>query len=337
MKKIISVLLCIAISLALYGCGKSKDSNKLNYSTSDASSYIAGDLASAEGNKASALNKKTKADTIARKLINALENNNIDELNKYIVVSDKKAFDIIKDINFKDFKIFFLENKYNEYSYKVNFNTDCTDENLFKQDNNEYRLVIKLNDDGTFKVTDFINDNSYILKNGFSSFDAKIKLCELSEYIANEYPLLENNNLKGISLEKYKEKFDIIACKCIKYYTYATGRDYNLTPYEINNFYSDNFGLKNFDIRNSNYYDKNTNKISSDWLGAETHYVFSENHAYPLNDSKAEITIDYYADSASFIKSKTIKYTVSGEENKDFNIISRTIVYDNKLPIMINS
>lgn len=342
MKKLISILLCMAVFLSFIGCQNQKNASKKSkgaLSENDDSSSSTIVTTPVTPSTSSLINEsstpdssiKEEADKIANEFLNALKSKNIDVLRKYIKASDEKVFDVIKNIEFKNTQLTPIESP-NNVCYKVSFETNCTDPNLFKSGKNELILTIAQNPSLT--VNNFSGEDLFD-KGIVSNADYnKSKICWQYEFLTTEYPQLSVAKTK-LSPDDYQLYYDDILSRSIGFYYMSTGRETKLTPEEINQYITSKFGFKDYDVRNSRFYDKSTGYMNYDWVGSSEFYKLNTISITPINNSQVEIIVDYFADNIRFVKSKTVKYIVSGEPDKNCTIVSRTVIYDNKLPNII--
>ena len=341
MKKIVTVFLISAILISLIGCEKNKKKDKI-----DASSKNSSDVDSKVNiSDSSEVNsgEKAQADDTARKFYTALKDKDYDTLSQLISVTDKKVFNLLSGVELKDFKLTYLDPTGSQtYSYHLRFKADCKDNDLFTNRENVFSLVVKLNTyTNAWKVIDFNPENYFFepVQSQYAYYDDSVINCHLYEYLRDELPLLTDRDYVHSS-SHYYSKFDFVSLTVLDLYlTNSSFRDdgiYYFKPAEINKYICDTFNVQNFKIEKSVFYNKVSGYAEAVATDISFPYFNKVTSFTELDNSEFEIVINYYADTASFFKAKTIKYIVNKASENKYIVKSRTVIFDNKFPLMNN-
>lgn len=341
MKKTLAILACIVMLLSTVGCKKDKKKEKPEASAKD-SSAVDSKINISDYSEVNS-SEKTQANDTARKFCTALKDKNYDALSKLISVSDKKVFNLLSGVELKDFELTYLEQTGSRtYSYRLRFKADCKDNNLFTNGENVFSLVVKLNPyTNAWKVIDFNTENRFFepIPSQYDYYDVSITNCHLFEYLRDELPLLTDHDYISSTADTYS-KFDLISLTVLDLYlANSSFRDdgiSNFKPAEINKYISDTFYVHDFKIEKSLFYDKESGYAVAEATDIPFPYFNKVTSFNELDNSEFEIVINYYADTASFFKAKTVKYIVKSASKNKYIVKSRAVLFDNKFPLMNN-
>ena len=341
MKKIITAFLVSAMLISLIGCNKDKKNDITDTSAKD-SSAVESKINISDSSEVDST-EKAQADDTARKFYTALKDKDNDTLSRLISVTDKKVFNLLLGVELKDFELTYLDHTGSQtYSYHLRFKADCKDSDPFTNGENVFSLVVKLNPySNAWKVIDFNPENRFFepVQSQYAYYDDSVINCHLYEYLRDELPLLTDHDYIASTADT-NSKFDLVSLTVLQ--LYATNSPiradgiYYFKPAEINKYICDTFNVQNFKIEKSVFYNEVSGYAELSADDTLLPYFYRVTSYKELDNSKFEIVINYYADTASFFKAKTIKYIVKSASKNKYTVKSRTVLFDNKFPLMNN-
>lgn len=348
MKKILTICICVVLLASMCACGKKKSKKVDNSKQNESSSSIADssskeDSSSIDVSSRSSLDipysalkadnknpKKQEANKAIIDYLNAIKNKDFNTMKKYMTVSDDKVFSLLKSINFYDLQISSLGMENGNYTYKVSFTTDCKDNNLFKTDTNVFKLyAFKISQDFWISLSPLENP---AIDMKMTDYSAYTNMCIFSEMVKTELPTLTEKSYEPLPGSKYTF-FNTIAGSALAVYSLSNGGPERfLKETDFSKFAAQNPYLQGIDIKRSIYYNKSTGMLSG-WQHGASQYSNNIISTRRLNNSDVEVVINYYADSNSLVKAKTVKYILTGQPIKNLKLISSTDIYNNRLNI----
>ena len=341
MIKILAILACVTILLSTVGCEKDKKKDESNTSAMKSSAVDSKDSIP-DSSEVDSI-EKAQADDTARKFYTALKDKDYDTLSKLISVSDKKVFNLLSNVEFKDFELTYIEHTGSQtYSYQLRFKADCKDSDSFTNGNNVFSLVVRLDPyTNAWEVIGFNPENRFFepVQSQYAYYDNSVINCHLYEYLRDELPLLTDHDYVHSS-SHYYSKFDFVSLTVLDLYlTNSSFRDdgiYYFKPAEINKYICDTFNVQNFKIENSVFYNEVSGYAEAVATDISFPYFNKVTSYKELDNSEIEIVINYYADSATFFKARTVKYIVKSASKNKYTVKSRAVLFDNKFPLMNN-
>lgn len=334
MNKFLAILACIVMLLSTVGCKKDKKKEKHEASAKD-SSAVDSKIDISDSSEVNS-GEKAQADDTARKFYTTLKDKDYDTLSKLISVSDKKVFNLLSDVELKDFELTYIEHTgFYTYSYRLSFNAECKNNNLFINGKNMFLLDIESSDTGAYKVTNFNPENAFYqyTYSGENPCDYSHGVSIGYEYLQNQLPLIKNSDYV-LTPPCSRNNFDYLTMRAICLYCCYNGQSSYVRPSEVNDFISQTFNFNSLNLEKSTYYNKNSGFFES-WQTEYPSAYFTKNKSFTqLSNSEFEIVINYYADSASFFNAKTVKYVITRTADDLYIVKSRTVVFDSGFPVL---
>lgn len=328
MRKLVAAILISAMLISCIGCNKNtkpaSSSSEATTTTTTTATTTTAPLKITEPTTTTTEKpapdpaiQKQKADTIANAFINAFTTGDTKTINQYYKLSELKAFDFLKNVKFASQSITYMKNEgLYWFYYQVDLNIIEDKSNTLKTGKQIYTLFVNLQPDEYFQPIEFYRNNPNDMLN-----EQSIKLCSKYEFISDYFKGNSNADIERFYLT------------CISFYYYTSNLE-QFTSEQLNTFIKSSFYVSDFDSSKSKYYYKIDHDFRN-WQTSGEHYICKATSANMISSDKTELTIDYFADYSGFVKVKTVKYVVSNVVSENNRVLSRTVISDSNLKVLI--
>lgn len=278
-------------------------------------------------------------------IMNAMVNKDIDKLLSYSGHKEYEGptdmYDFFKDINIDKYII--DEDNYTQldterYILPVTLFISKSDNKMFPVGESKWSFLIGYT---PFECIVFFENSTETPKVHIGLFDNDFKYSNAVNYCYNLTNYLKetyyDKTQQGkINTFEYKSQYlDMCATPVIRFLQ-STGylKDYaDYTVKNITNGFEKMIGTVGCDFTLDKTYKKDTDTLDSQHLGGWWSSATLSEETYNKDDNTYTIVIDWWADNMFMVKARTIRYTITPIEDKQFKLISLEYLYDSKYKI----
>jgi len=329
-------ILCILLvtTFLLYGCGTdTEESLKIESSIIDKESYTT-NVSVTTTLEVTTYNEQDEFDKMALDFLEKLKNADSKGLGEITDTNSDGVFDFLKDIKIDNYFINSVDeifdqdsngNKYSKgYNYNIKFNISKSTSDIFPIGESNWILTlgpsagscifgftpidIDINNI-TWKRENSAVNFCYNFTNQFYCFSS---LSDFNELV----PLLQDKNY-----------YNYFIYNCAMNYKNIS-KSYYFPVDKLEKFMNMRYGITNIKFKEYEYYDEKNDILEPPAHGGNWLFCTLVSDEYNKNNNHHTIVIDYYADSAYLIKSKTMEYILEGNSENDFKLLSTKLIYD---------
>lgn len=288
-------------------------------------------------------------DNTAIEILESIKNSDYKKVAEFMMATDVEAYRFIEDMTVESYEI--VETKDLEYRYayyKVKFNVSESNNDYFPVGESYWDLVLHANmelvsifrtsaeeilnylnfpyERSSNKENDFCYNFSHYLWIFETTTDFNMALGSLrfSQFYEHIYEHIDD----------YQWKIDMVHDIIHYYVSTATDNDW-ITPLYVNiveDYMMKTAGITGVDYRKSAYY-MHSDEIAEDYIDCGGHggwwrYWLPISKEYDETSKIYTVVIDYFADTALLVVAKTMKYTLTENDDGTYKMLSTELLYD---------